>query len=71
MISTRPVPRVGMRVRVVHLGHDEPDVITEVRDGGRTLGVGGRTFTLRPLTGEFVAVGEPYYGVRLDLRRSR
>jgi hypothetical protein len=60
-----------MRVRVVHLGHDEQAVISEVRDGGRTLVVGSRTFSLRPLTGEFVAVGEPYYGVRLDLRSSR
>ena len=54
-----------MPVRVVRLGHEEPGVVEELRDGGRTLVVGGQAFTLRRLTGEYVADGEPYYGVRL------
>ena len=65
MANTRPLPRVGMPVRVVHLGRMEESVIAEVADGGRTLVVDGRAFTLRRLTGEYVAEGEPYYGVRL------
>jgi hypothetical protein len=54
-----------MRVRIAHLGRADEAVIDEVRDGGRTLVAGGRAFTLRRLTGEWVAEGEPYYGVRL------
>jgi hypothetical protein len=61
------MPRVGMPVRVVHLGHSEDAVIEAIADEGRTLVAGGRSFTLRRLTGEFVAEGEPYYGVRLVL----
>jgi hypothetical protein len=61
----RPLPRVGMAARIVRLGHTEETVIEEVRDGGRTVIAGGRAFTLRRLTGEYVAEGEPYYGVRL------
>jgi hypothetical protein len=64
---TRPVPHVGMPVRVVHLGRTEESAVEEVRDGGRTLVVAGRAYTLRRLTGEYVADGEPYYGVRLVL----
>jgi hypothetical protein len=61
-----------MEVRVAHLGHTYDAVVEEVADGGRTLVVDGRSFTLRRLTGEYVADGEPYYGVRLVLhQRSR
>jgi hypothetical protein len=56
-----------MPVRVVHLGRTEEAAVEEVRDGGRTLVVDGRAYTLRRLTGEYVADGEPYYGVRLVL----
>jgi hypothetical protein len=66
-MSPRALPRVGMAVRLVHLGHTEDAVLEEVLDGGRTLVAGGRRFTLRPLTGEHVAEGEPYYGLRLVL----
>ena len=61
----RPVPYVGMRVRVVHLGRTEASTVQEVRDEGRTVVVDGRAYTLRRLTGHYVAEGEPYYGVRL------
>jgi hypothetical protein len=54
-----------MPVQIVRLGHTEGAVIEEVRDDGRTLVADGRRFTLRRLTGEYVAEGEPYYGVRL------
>lgn len=67
MGRTRPVPYVGMPVRVVHLGRTDHAVVQEVRDAGRTLVVDGRAYTLRQLTGEHVADGEPYYGVRLVL----
>jgi len=67
--TTRPVPYVGMPVRVVRLGHTEESVVEEIRDGGRTLVGDGAAYTLRRLTGEYVADGEPYYGVRLVLGR--
>jgi hypothetical protein len=54
-----------MHVRVQHLGRLEDAVVEEVRDGGRELIVGGRAYTLRELTGQWVAEGEPYYGPRL------
>ena len=69
MATTRPVPYVGMPVQVVRLGHTEESVVEEVRDGGRTLLVDGAAYTLRRLTGEYVADGQPYYGVRLVLAR--
>jgi hypothetical protein len=58
-----------MAVRIQHLGRLEEAVIEEVRDGGRVLVVAGRTYTLRALTGQWVAEGEPYYGPRLLLGR--
>jgi hypothetical protein len=64
---SRIPPRLGMPVRVVHLGTIEAAHITAIRDGGRTLVVDGRTFTLRRLNGHFVLDGEPYYGTRLVL----
>lgn len=51
----------------MHLGAAVPAVVEEVRDGGRTLVVGGETFVLSPLTAHYVRAGEPYYGVRLRL----
>ena len=63
----RPVPYVGMPVRVAHLGRMDASAVEEVRDEGRTLVVDGRAHTLRRLTGHYVAEGEPYYGVRLVL----
>jgi hypothetical protein len=67
MATSRPVPYVGMRVEVVRLGHTDESIVEEVRDGGRTLVVDGASYTLRRLTGEYVADGQPYYGVRLVL----
>lgn len=66
----RPVPRVGMAAAVVHLGDEEDVVVEEVREGGRVVVAGGRTFVLHPMTGRFVAEGDPYYGLRLVLRPS-
>jgi hypothetical protein len=68
MPASRPVPYVGMHVRVLHLGAMEHAVVEEVRDQGRTLVVDGDTYTLRRLNGRFVRAGEPYYGTRLLLR---
>jgi hypothetical protein len=56
-----------MPVRIVLLGRNDPATVEEVRDEGRTLVVGGRAYTLRRLTGQYVADGEPYYGARLVL----
>ena len=68
---SRPVPYVGMPVRVVHLGDVEDGVVSEVSDDGRTLTVDGRRYTLRRVNGHFVREGEPYYGVRLALSPPR
>ena len=67
--ETRPAPYVGMPVQVVYLGRTDESVIEEVRDGGRTLVVDGVAYSLRRLTGEYVADGQPYYGVRVVLDR--
>jgi hypothetical protein len=56
-----------MPARVVHLGREEPCVVEEVRDGGRTVVAAGTVFVLHPMTGRFVREGDPYYGVRLVL----
>jgi hypothetical protein len=69
MAPSRPLPHVGMRVRVVHLGAMEQAVVEEVHDHGRTLVVDGEAYTLRALNGRFVRRGEPYYGTRLLLRQ--
>jgi len=68
MAASRPLPYVGMPVRVAHLGAMEHAVVDEVLDHGRTLIVGGDAYTLRRLNGRFVRRGEPYYGTRLLLR---
>jgi hypothetical protein len=67
--QTRRAPYVGMPVQVVHLGRTEEGVVDEVREGGRTLVVDGVAYSLRRLTGEYVADGQPYYGVRVVLGR--
>ena len=67
MAQTRRAPYVGMPVQVVHLGRIEEGVVDEVREGGRTLVVDGVAYSLRRLTGEYVADGQPYYGVRVVL----
>ncbi len=64
----RPMPVVGMRARLVHLGAQEDVVVEGVRDGGRIVVAGGITFVLHPTTGRFVREGDPYYGVRLVLQ---
>jgi hypothetical protein len=56
-----------MEVGIVHLGATRHGVVEEVRDGGRTLIVGGEAYVLSRLTAHFVREGEPYYGVRLRL----
>ena len=65
MMSSRPLPYVGMAVRVVYLGAVEEGVIDEVHDDGRTLVVGAERFTLRRVNGRFVREPEPPYGTRL------
>ena len=67
-VPSRILPRVGLPVRVVHLGADEEGVVEAVLDDGRTLVVAGERFTLRRLTGRYVRDGEPYFGRRLVLR---
>jgi hypothetical protein len=67
--QTRRAPYVGMPVQVVHLGRTDEGVVDEVREGGRTLVVDGVAYSLRRLTGEYVADGQPYYGVRVVLGR--
>lgn len=63
----RVVPVIGMAVRIVHLGAEEPAVVEEVREAGRVVVAGGITFALHPTTGRFVREGDPYYGKRLIL----
>jgi len=57
-----------MPVRIFHLAVSEPGVISAVADGGRTLIVDGRRYTLRRTNGRFVRADEPSYGVWLSLR---
>ena len=61
----RPMPVVGMPVRILHLGAVEHGVVEAVLDDGRTLVVGGERFVLRRLNSRFVREGEPSYGTRL------
>ncbi|HEV7808055.1 MAG TPA: hypothetical protein VGO80_19725 [Solirubrobacteraceae bacterium] len=65
--SSRPLPRIGMEVAIVHFGTRRPAVVEQVLDDGRTLVAGGQTFELSRLTAQFVRAGDPYYGVRLAL----
>lgn len=61
----RVAPVAGMEVRVIHLGAEEPAVVEDVLDGGRTVVVAGERFALHRLTGHWVREGDPYYGCRL------
>ena len=65
---SRPVPYVGMPVRIFHLAVIEAGVVSAVADGGRTLIVDGHRYTLRRTNGRFVRADEPSYGVWLSLR---
>ncbi len=67
--SGRQSPYVGMEVTIVHLRARTPAVIESIGDSGRTIVADGETFGLSPLTAQFVRLGDPYYGVRLALRR--
>jgi hypothetical protein len=67
--ATRQSPYVGMEVTIVHLRARTPAIIEAIGDSGRTLVADGETFELSPLTAQFVRLGDPYYGVRLALRR--
>jgi hypothetical protein len=67
MRPSRPVPTVGMPVRVLHFGASEPGEIEAVLEDGRVIVVAGRRFRLHPSTAKFVAEGEPYYGTRVQL----
>ena len=67
MRPTRPLPHVGMRVRIQHFGASEPSRIEAVLEDGRVIVVAGRRFRLHPSTAKFVAEGEPYYGTRVQL----
>ena len=63
--TTRQTPRVGMPVRVMHLGVTEHGTIEAVDDGGRTLVVNGDRYTLRRVNARYVREGERSYGTRL------
>jgi hypothetical protein len=65
---SRPVPYVGMPVRVMHLGMAKAALVEAVSADGRTLTVDGDRYTLRMLNGRFVREDLPYYGVWLSLR---
>jgi hypothetical protein len=67
MKPTRPLPTVGMPVRIQHFGSSEAGVIEAVLEDGRVIVVEGRRFRLHPSTAKFVAEGEPYYGTRVQL----
>ena len=58
---------MGRALGVEHFGHARHAVIDSVCDGGRTLIIHGERYTLRKLTGKFVAEGEPYWGTRARL----
>jgi hypothetical protein len=68
---TRPMPRLGSRVRVTHFGGEvEIATVTAVNDGGRRLQVhcedGEAEFVLSEATAKFVATGWAD-GMRLQL----
>ena len=56
-----------MAARIVWLGTVEHGEVEEVRDGGRTVVVGGDAYALHPLTGRFVLEGSGYWGRRVTL----
>lgn len=68
---TRPLPRVGSRVRITHFGGDvEAAAVNAVLEGGRRLLVGCEDgeaeFVLSEATAKFVASGSAH-GMRLQL----
>jgi hypothetical protein len=69
---SRPLPRVGAKVRIVHFGGSfEPGTIVAVRDEGRSVTVRSEAgeeheFVLSPATARFVS-GASAQGPRLDL----
>ena len=63
----RPIPTVGMQVRIVELGSEEPGVIEAVSEDGRVVVVAGERYVLHALTARWVREGDPYYGRRLAL----
>jgi hypothetical protein len=69
---TRPLPRVGARVRIAHFGGGfEPGTIEAVLEDGRRLRVraaGGESleFVLSPASARFVSAGSAS-GPRLEL----
>jgi hypothetical protein len=65
---SRPVPYIGMPVRVMHLGMAKPALVEAVSEDRRMLTVEGDHYTLRMLNGRFVREDLPYYGVWLSLR---
>lgn len=66
---SRPVPKVGLAVVIVHLGAREDAVVEEVHDDGRAVVVAGERYELNRLTGHFVHADDPYYGRRLRFVR--
>jgi hypothetical protein len=60
-------PEAGNPVLLEHFGHVRHAVIDSVCDDGRTLVIHGERYTLRKLTGKFVAEGEHYWGTRARL----
>ena len=69
---SRPLPRVGAKVRILHFGGGfESGTILAVREEGRRLEVRGEEgdayeFALSPATARFVSVASAQ-GPRLDL----
>jgi hypothetical protein len=72
VLPSRPLPRVGARVRIAHFGGGfESGVVLAVHDDGRRLEVQGEegevlVFVLSPATARFVWAGGTH-GPRLEL----
>lgn len=63
----RVIPVVGMTVHVLRLGPDDLRSVESVGEDGRSVVVDGVTYTLHPMTGEWVRAGDPYWGQRIIL----
>lgn len=63
----RLIPTVGMHVRIIELGSEQPGVIESVVEDGRVVVVAGERYVLHPLTARWVREGDPYFGRRLAL----
>ena len=72
MRPSRPVPRVGVRSRIVHFGGgSQPGVVVGVHDEGRRVEVRSDEgelleFVLNPATARFMSASGPH-GPRLEL----